>query len=64
MAASVLRAILPDLVFGRRGTMMTSLKLATGPTFRRTVAITSLTSLFRGSATSEALQGKVWLIIF
>jgi len=47
MAAIVLRAILPDLVFGRRGTMITSLKLATGPTSSRTFAITSLMRFVR-----------------
>lgn len=55
MAASVLRAILPDLVLGRRGTMITSLKLATGPIFSRTFAITSLATFARDSSTSENL---------
>jgi len=58
IAARVLRAILPDLVFGRRGTTITSLKLATGPTCSRTFAITSLTRLVRPISVSGTSINK------
>ena len=41
MAAIVLRAIFPDLVFGSLGTRTASLKLATGPTHSLTCLTTS-----------------------
>ena len=58
MAARVFRAILPDLVFGRRGTTITSLKLATGPTCSRTLAITSLMRSVRPISVSETSRNK------
>ena len=58
MAARVFRAILPDLVFGRRGTTITSLKLATGPTCSRTLAITSLMRSGRPISVSETSRNE------